>query len=187
MLRAYSVSMETDHALDSLFGRIFYGKPVSTSPENAPLVRARRLMSRYWGRNLARVDRVGEGNALSMSFGFSSHNLVGEWRSAFDQPAAHTGALSEARNNENWRPRMTRFLQLLLIGLLAALGAVPTAAQNYPGKAIRVIVSTSPGGVTDIAARILGAHIPAKTGQPDVIDNRPGASGNIAMEAVARA
>src|SRR5208282_784809 len=35
MLRAYSVSMETDHALDSLFGRIFYGKPVSTFPENA--------------------------------------------------------------------------------------------------------------------------------------------------------
>jgi len=82
---------------------------------------------------------------------------------------------------------MTRFYSLLLIGVFAALGAIPSVAQNYPGKAIRIIVSTSPGGVTDVAVRILGAHITAKTGQPVVIDNRPGASGNIAMEAVARA
>ena len=54
-------------------------------------------------------------------------------------------------------------------------------------KPVRVIVSTSPGGITDIAVRILGAHITARTGQPVVIDNRPGASGNIAMEAVAHA
>ena len=77
--------------------------------------------------------------------------------------------------------------RLLLLLVMAALGAAPAAAQTYPGKAIRVIVSTSPGGITDIAVRILGAHITAKTGQPVVIDNRPGASGNIAMEAVARA
>jgi tripartite-type tricarboxylate transporter receptor subunit TctC len=76
---------------------------------------------------------------------------------------------------------------LLLIAGWAALGAFPAGAQSYPSKAIRVIVTTSPGGITDIAVRILGAHITAKTGQPVVIDNRPGASGNIAMEAVARA
>jgi tripartite-type tricarboxylate transporter receptor subunit TctC len=68
-----------------------------------------------------------------------------------------------------------------------AAGAIPAAAQNYPGRTIRIIVSTSPGGITDIAVRILGAHITARTGQPVVVDNRPGASGNIAMEAVARA
>src|SRR5438270_9638926 len=83
--------------------------------------------------------------------------------------------------------RMTRLLRFILILGSAALGAVPAGAQTYPGKPIRVIVSTSPGGITDIAARILGAHITARTGQPVVIDNRPGASGNIAMEAVTRA
>src|SRR5436305_9107190 len=81
---------------------------------------------------------------------------------------------------------MTRFLQLLLIGTLVAIGALPATAQTYPSKPIKVIVSTSPGGITDIAVRILGAHITAKTGQPVVIDNRAGASGNIAMEAVAK-
>jgi tripartite-type tricarboxylate transporter receptor subunit TctC len=82
---------------------------------------------------------------------------------------------------------MTNFLRWLLIVGTVALGGLPAGAQSYPGKAIRVIVSTSPGGITDITARILGAHITATTGQPVVIDNRPGASGNIAMEAVARA
>ena len=82
---------------------------------------------------------------------------------------------------------MTKLLQCLLIAGAAALGAFPAGAQTYPAKPIRVIVSTSPGGITDIAVRILGAHITARTGQPVVIDNRPGASGNIAMEAVARA
>jgi tripartite-type tricarboxylate transporter receptor subunit TctC len=82
---------------------------------------------------------------------------------------------------------MTKRLAWLLLAAAAALGALPAGAQTYPGRAIRVIVSTSPGGITDIAVRILGAHITAKTGQPVVIDNRPGASGNIAMEAVAHA
>jgi tripartite-type tricarboxylate transporter receptor subunit TctC len=74
-----------------------------------------------------------------------------------------------------------------MIATAAAFGALPAGAQTYPSKPIRVIVSTSPGGITDIAVRILGAHITARTGAPVVIDNRPGASGNIAMEAVAHA
>jgi tripartite-type tricarboxylate transporter receptor subunit TctC len=82
---------------------------------------------------------------------------------------------------------MTKFSRLLLIGTLVAIGALPARAQTYPSRPIRVIVSTSPGGITDIAVRILGAHITARTGRPVVIDNRPGASGNIAMEAVTRA
>jgi tripartite-type tricarboxylate transporter receptor subunit TctC len=71
--------------------------------------------------------------------------------------------------------------------LLVALFAYPAAAQIYPVRPIKIIVSTSPGGVTDLAARILGQHITARTGQTVVIENRPGASGNIAMEAVAKA
>src|SRR5258705_8591974 len=78
-------------------------------------------------------------------------------------------------------------LPAIALALVAALGSAPVLAQSYPGKPIKIIVSTSPGGATDIMARILGQHITAKTGQPHVIDNRAGASGNIAMEAVAKA
>ena len=77
-------------------------------------------------------------------------------------------------------------LRALALLILAAL-AIPSAfAQTYPSKPLKIIVSTSAGGVTDLAARILGAHITGRTGQPVVIDNRPGASGNIAMDAVAK-
>jgi tripartite-type tricarboxylate transporter receptor subunit TctC len=77
--------------------------------------------------------------------------------------------------------------RLPAILLLASLATCPALAQSYPAKPIKLIVSTSAGGVTDLAARILGAHITAKTGQAVVIDNRAGASGNIAMDAVAKA
>jgi tripartite-type tricarboxylate transporter receptor subunit TctC len=79
---------------------------------------------------------------------------------------------------------LVRVLALLIVAVLAA----PIAfAQSYPSKPLKIIVSTSAGGVTDLAARILGAHVTTRTGQPVVIDNRPGASGNIAMDAVAKA
>src|SRR6202040_4088470 len=87
-------------------------------------------------------------------------------------------------------PASERHSKLLcLIALAAGLiaGARPVLAEPYPAKPVKIIVSTSPGGITDIAARILGAHITDRSGQPVVIDNRAGASGNIAMEAVARA
>jgi tripartite-type tricarboxylate transporter receptor subunit TctC len=79
-----------------------------------------------------------------------------------------------------------RIFRALSLAALVALSA-QAAAQIYPVKPIKIIVSTSPGGVTDLSARILGQHITARTGQTVVIDNRAGASGNIAMEAVAKA
>jgi len=80
-----------------------------------------------------------------------------------------------------------KILHVLAVTAATALVAAPASAQVYPGKPIKIIVSTSPGGITDIAARILGAHITARTGQPHVIDNRAGGSGNIAMDAVTKA
>ena len=73
----------------------------------------------------------------------------------------------------------------LAFALIAVTGAA--LAQPYPTKPIKIIVSTTPGGITDILARFLGAHITAKTGQAVVIDNRAGGSGNIAMSEVSRA
>jgi tripartite-type tricarboxylate transporter receptor subunit TctC len=75
----------------------------------------------------------------------------------------------------------------LVVAAAVALSGLPASAQTYPSKPIKIIVSTSAGGATDIMARILGQYITTRTGQPHVIDNRSGASGNIAMEAVAKA
>jgi tripartite-type tricarboxylate transporter receptor subunit TctC len=71
--------------------------------------------------------------------------------------------------------------------MLTLIAVNSAFAQSYPTKPIKIIVSTSPGGITDILARILGAHITAVTGQTVVIDNRAGGSGNIAMSEVSRA
>jgi tripartite-type tricarboxylate transporter receptor subunit TctC len=60
-------------------------------------------------------------------------------------------------------------------------------AQGYPTRPVRLIVGFSPGGPTDILARLMGQFLSEKLGQQFVIENRPGASGNIATEAVVRA
>jgi len=60
-------------------------------------------------------------------------------------------------------------------------------AQDYPAKPIRVIVPISAGGGTDVAARIAAQKLTERLGQQVVVDNRPGAGGNIGTELVARA
>ncbi len=60
-------------------------------------------------------------------------------------------------------------------------------AQDYPTKPIRMVVPLPPGGGTDIAARMTGKKLTERWGQQVIIDNRPGAGGNIGTEIVARA
>ncbi len=79
-----------------------------------------------------------------------------------------------------------KIFPLVSIAAFAIFGTVSAGAQSYPSKPIKIIVSTSPGGVTDLSARILGQHITNKTGQTVVIDNRAGASGNIALDGLAK-
>lgn len=65
--------------------------------------------------------------------------------------------------------------------------AAPLAqAQTYPAKAVRVVIPWPPGGLTDIAGRLVFAKISESTGQQFIIDNRPGATGSIGAEAVAK-
>ncbi len=65
--------------------------------------------------------------------------------------------------------------------------ALPAAAQNYPTRAVRLVVPSSPGGGTDISARILAPQLTQFLGQQVVVENRPGAGTMIGGEAVARA
>ena len=75
--------------------------------------------------------------------------------------------------------------------LAAAAAALPAAsrvagAQTYPSRPLRILVGTPAGGATDIPARLIGQWLSERLGQPVVIENRPGASTNIATEAVVR-
>ena len=76
--------------------------------------------------------------------------------------------------------------------LVAAAAALPAMsrivwAQAYPTRAVRMIVGVPPGGPIDISARVIGQWLSERFGKPFVIENRPGAGGNIGIEAVVRA
>jgi tripartite-type tricarboxylate transporter receptor subunit TctC len=74
-------------------------------------------------------------------------------------------------------------------GLLAAIIAIPHAAhaQDYPSRAIRIVVPFPPGGLNDNVARIVGPYLSQKLGQPVIVENKSGASGIIGTDAVAKA
>ncbi|MBX3664804.1 MAG: tripartite tricarboxylate transporter substrate binding protein [Burkholderiales bacterium] len=69
----------------------------------------------------------------------------------------------------------------------ALAGAMPAAQAVYPEKPIRLVVPLAPGGTTDILARLIGQRFADGLGRPVIVDNRPGAGGNIGNETVARA
>ena len=82
--------------------------------------------------------------------------------------------------------RRRRFLHLA-----AGVAALPVAsriasAQTYPTRPVRIIVGQAAGSGSDIASRLLGQWLSGRLGQPFVVENRPGAGGNIATEAVVR-
>jgi tripartite-type tricarboxylate transporter receptor subunit TctC len=78
---------------------------------------------------------------------------------------------------------------LHLAACAAALPALSRIAwaQSYPTRPVRIIVGQAAGSGSDIAARLLGQRLSERLGQPFVVENRPGAGGNIATEAVVRA
>ena len=75
----------------------------------------------------------------------------------------------------------------LIAALLALALALPAAAQTYPSQPIRLIAPFPPGGSVDIMARLIAEPLAAQLAGRVIVDNRSGASGNIGMEAAARA
>src|SRR2546428_7038392 len=72
--------------------------------------------------------------------------------------------------------------------LFCMLAVAPAMAQDsYPGKPVKILVPYGPGGATDIIARIVAQRLTESLGQTFLVENRPGANGNLALEAVAKA
>jgi len=81
--------------------------------------------------------------------------------------------------------RISRAVSLLLAVALSLAGAARADLSDYPVRPIKIVVTFPPGGGTDLLARKLGDRLAARTGQTVLIENRPGASGNIGARAVA--
>ena len=76
---------------------------------------------------------------------------------------------------------------LALTGFMAALPMLVRAQSVYPSKPIHLVVPFTPGGVTDTSARLIAEQMSKRLGQQVIVDNRPGASGNIGTQQVAAA
>ena len=80
---------------------------------------------------------------------------------------------------------MRRFW-LIMVAVLIGAGAVHAQAQIYPNRAVHIIVPYAPGGGVSILAQIVGAKMSGLMKQPVVVDNRPGAGGNVGADLVAK-
>ena len=82
---------------------------------------------------------------------------------------------------------MTRCILGAAAALALALPSCAAVAQAYPNKPMRIVVPYAPGGPTDIVARVVGQKLSDDTGQPVIVDNRPGAGGLLGTDLVAKA
>jgi tripartite-type tricarboxylate transporter receptor subunit TctC len=96
--------------------------------------------------------------------------------------------MSEAyRGEEMYWPRVAK-LNAFVLPIVGLLLALPPGAQadNYPSRPIKLLVGASAGGTTDTMARAIAQPLSASLGQPVLVENRPGAGGNLAADTVAK-
>ena len=84
-------------------------------------------------------------------------------------------------------PGAARWLLAPALALVLACAGSPARSQSFPDKPVRLVVPYAPGGSADIAARLIADEWGKRLGQPVVVDNRAGASGNLGMDVVAKA
>src|SRR5262249_41177197 len=108
-------------------------------------------------------------------------NPGGKYQGETTGPAAHF--------EEGAAMKLPRRKFLHLAAGAAALPAVSriAMAQAYPSRPVRLVVPFGSAGATDITARLVGQWLSERLGQPFIIENRPGAGGNVGTEAVVRA
>jgi tripartite-type tricarboxylate transporter receptor subunit TctC len=95
--------------------------------------------------------------------------------------------LASSTGREAMKLSRRKFLHLAM-GAIALPAALRIArAQTYPSRSARIVVGSPAGGGSDIIARLMGQRLSERLGQPFIVENRPGAGGNIAAEAVVRA
>jgi tripartite-type tricarboxylate transporter receptor subunit TctC len=95
--------------------------------------------------------------------------------------------MARADASETGRKFVFKRVTSLIVGLVATFLIGTAASAQYPSRPVTLMVAFTPGGPSDVLARILGKRMHEILGQPFIIDNRPGAGGNIAAEAVAGA
>ena len=79
-------------------------------------------------------------------------------------------------------------MKTILLALLVALASASALAQPaYPARPVRIVAPFAPGGLADVLSRAVGERLQKQLGQPFVVENRPGAGGNIGADLVARA
>ncbi len=82
--------------------------------------------------------------------------------------------------------RLIRLLKIAALALGVALGAQAAWAQNFPTRAIKIVVPATPGGAIDLIARSLAEKLTVSLGQPVLVENKPGASNNLGTDFVAK-
>lgn len=82
--------------------------------------------------------------------------------------------------------RLAGLAALALTGFVSPVAVTLSHAQDYPSKPIRIVVPLPPGGSNDVMARLLGQKMSEAFGQPVIVDNKPGAAGNISTDFMAK-
>src|SRR5207244_10274008 len=101
-----------------------------------------------------------------------------------DEPVVHGDRADEGQRRITKLDFQMRIALAVFLGLILMSAA---GAQEWPTKPVRIIVPFTPGGVADNSARVVAEPLAARLGQQVIVENRPGASGNIGTQAVAQA